>query len=174
MTLKILTSEVEKIASLKAGDKILLSGIIYTARDAAHKKIAELISAKEKLPIDFDGSIIYYCGPCPAKPGEVIGSCGPTTSSRMDAYAQTMHSLGVIATIGKGPRSNEAIESIKKNKAKYFVATGGVGALISKKVVSSSVVAFGELGAEAVYKLEIKNLPLVVGIDSLGTNIFDR
>ena len=174
MTQKILTSEVKKIASLKAGDKVLLSGIIYTARDAAHKKIAELINAKKKLPIDFKDSIIYYCGPCPARPGEVIGSCGPTTSSRMDMYSQTMHSLGVIATIGKGPRSNKAIESVKKNKATYFVATGGVGALISKKVVSSSVVAFGEFGAEAIYKLEVKDLPLVVAIDSSGANVFDR
>ncbi|MCK9582003.1 MAG: FumA C-terminus/TtdB family hydratase beta subunit [Endomicrobiales bacterium] len=174
MTQKILTSEVKKISKLSAGSKVLLSGIIYTARDAAHKKISELLSAKEKLPINFNGSIIYYCGPCPAKPGEVIGSCGPTTSSRMDPFVQAMHSLGVIATIGKGPRTSVAVESIKKNKATYFVATGGVGALISKKVISSSVVAFSELGAEAIYKLEIKDLPLIVAIDSSGANIFDR
>ena len=171
---KIHVSDSKRFASLKVGDKVLLSGIIYTLRDAAHKKIVEIINANEKLPVNFKGSIIYYCGPCPARPGEVIGSCGPTTAARMDKYAQKMHSLGVIATIAKGPRSNDAIESIKKNKATYFVVTGGVGALISKKVISASLVAFSELGAEAIYKLEVNELPLIVAIDSSGANIFDR
>lgn len=161
----------EQIENLHAGDSVLLTGVIYTARDAAHKRLWALIEKGQELPFSLDHAVIYYAGPCPAKPGHVFGSCGPTTSGRMNAYAPRLFDLGVQCTIGKGPIGNEVIESIKKNRAVYFCATGGAGALISKCVKSAQVVAFEDLGAEAVNKLEVIDFPVIVGVDSCGNNI---
>lgn len=163
---------ISKVEELKAGDKVLLSGTLYTARDAAHKKIAGLIEQGRDLPFELKDSVIYYCGPCPAKPGDVIGSCGPTTASRMDAWTPLLLSKGVKALIGKGPRSQAVVDSLKDNKAVYFAATGGVAALFSKKVRKAEIVAFEELGPEAVYKLEVVDMPLTVAVDAQGNNIF--
>lgn len=150
----------EKIRSLKKGDEILLSGDIYTARDAAHKKFEEIIDKGEELPFDMENKIIFYSGPCPAAPGEIIGPIGPTTAARMDGFAQLTHSLGLIASIGKGERSQEAQEAIKKYNGKYFSAIGGISCVLSQCVKKAEIVAFEELGAEAVYKLTVCDLPL--------------
>ena len=164
----------EKIEELKAGDEILLSGTIYTARDAAHKRLVELMDKKQSLPFDIKNSVIYYCGPCPAKKGEVIGSCGPTTSNRMDKYMPLFLAKGLKATIGKGPRSKEALEAMKEYKAVYLAATGGVGALLSRKVKRAEIAAFEDLGPEAVYKLEVTDFPVIVAIDVNGNSIFKK
>lgn len=161
----------EQLCELQAGEAVQLSGTIYTARDAAHKRLVAIIDKKENLPFDLQDAAVYYAGPCPAKPGHVFGSCGPTTSGRMNAYAPKLFDLGVQCTIGKGPLSQEVIDSLVKNGAVYFCATGGAGALISKCVTSAQTVAFHDLGAEAVTKLEVKDLPVIVGIDSKGNNI---
>ncbi len=158
---------------LKAGDRIELSGIIHTARDAAHQRFAELLRAGKPLPVNLNGLVIYYCGPCPARPGSPIGSCGPTTSSRMDPYTPLMLERGVKAVIGKGKRAPAVREALKKNGAVYLVATGGVAALFAEKVKSCSPVAFPDLGPEAVYRLEVDRLPLIVAIDSRGNDIFN-
>ena len=163
----------EKTVNLKAGDNVLLSGIIYTARDAAHGRLVKLIEEKEKLPIELKDAVIYYVGPTPAKPGQVIGSAGPTTSCRMDTYAQVLLDLGIKGMIGKGARSEEVIEGIKRNKAIYFGAIGGAGALISKCIISSEIVAYEDLGAEAIRKIEVKDMPLTVIIDSEGNNLYE-
>ena len=163
----------EKVVGLKAGDSILLSGTIYTARDAAHKRLIELINEGEKLPFNIEGEIIYYVGPSPAKPGEVIGSAGPTTSYRMDPYTPTLLDLGLRGMIGKGSRSEEVIESIKRNKSIYFGAIGGAAALIGKSVIDSKIIAYEDLGAEAIRKIEVKDLPLIVVIDSEGNNLYE-
>jgi len=155
----------------KAGTKIELSGTIYTARDQAHKRLVELIQQKKQLPINLVNTCIYYCGPCPNSPTQIIGSCGPTTSSRMDVYTPEMLNNGVKILIGKGKRSPEVIKSIKENKAVYLLATGGIGALIAKKVKSFKLVAFEDLGPEAIYKIEVENFPLIVGIDSNGKSL---
>ncbi len=163
---------VESVKPLKAGDIVHLSGVIYTARDAAHKKLTEMIKNGSSAGIDFEGAVIYYCGPTPAKPGHVIGSAGPTTSGRMDAYVPfLMDELGFLGMIGKGKRSRNVIESIKKHSAVYFAAVGGAGALISKKIIKAEPVLFEELGAEAVYRLEVEDFPLIVAIDSVGNDI---
>lgn len=163
---------VESVKSLKAGDIVHLSGVIYTARDAAHKKLTELVQSGSSAGIDFAGAVIYYCGPTPAKPGQVIGSAGPTTSGRMDAYTPyLMEQLGFLGMIGKGKRSQPVIESIKKHFGVYFAAVGGAGALISKKIIKAEAVLFEELGAEAVYRLEVLDFPLIVAIDSDGNDI---
>lgn len=162
----------EKVLGLKAGESILLSGTIYTARDAAHKRLIDLISEGKELPLNIDGEIIYYVGPSPAKPGEVIGSAGPTTSYRMDPYAPTLLDLGLKGMIGKGARSEEVTEAIKRNKSIYFGAIGGAAALIGKCVVASEIIAYEDLGAEAIRKLEVKDLPLIVVIDSEGNNLY--
>lgn len=167
-----LTEEVRK--KLKAGDEVSLSGTILTARDAAHKRLYDLIRKGRPLPLNLKDNVIYYCGPTPARPGRPIGSCGPTTSSRMDAFAPALMGLGLGGMIGKGDRSDEVIAAIKKYKCVYFIAGGGLGALLSTKVRSSRVVLFNDLGPEAVYKLEVKDFPLVVGIDSKGNNIYDK
>jgi fumarate hydratase subunit beta len=159
---------------LQTGDKLLLSGTVYTARDAAHKKISELISQTKPLPFELKGSVIYYCGPCPAKPGDVIGSCGPTTSSRMDQYTPQLLSKGVKGLIGKGPRSQDVKEALKTFGAYYFAATGGVAALISKTVRKAELVAFKELGPEAVYKLEVVDFPLVVANGPDGGDVYQK
>ncbi|CUQ25350.1 Fe-S-containing hydro-lyase [Clostridium baratii] len=162
-----------EISELKCGDSILLTGTIYTARDAAHKRLIELIEKGEELPFDLEGETIYYVGPTPPKPGMVIGSAGPTTSYRMDAYAPKLLDLGLKGMIGKGLRNEEVIESIKKNKAIYFGAIGGAAALIGKSIVKSEVIAYEDLGSEAIRRLEVRDLPLVVIIDSLGNNLYE-
>ena len=162
-----------EISELKCGDSILLTWTIYTARDAAHKRLIELIEKGEGLPFNLEGETIYYVGPTPPKPGMVIGSAGPTTSYRMDAYAPKLLDLGLKGMIGKGLRNEEVIESIKKNKAIYFGAIGGAAALIGKSIIKSEVIAYEDLGSEAIRKLEVKDLPLVVIIDSLGNNLYE-
>ncbi len=160
------------VSSLKIGDELLLSGTIYTARDAAHKRLYELISKNKKLPIDIDGEVIYYCGPAPAKKNKPIGSCGPTTSKRMDAFTPALLSKGMAAMIGKGRRSKDVIASIKKNKGVYLIAIGGAGAYFADKVKRSELICYEDLGPEAIYKLWVEDFPVVVGIDSKGNSIF--
>lgn len=161
------------INDLSAGDNVLISGIIYTARDAAHKRITEALEKNKDLPIEIKNSIIYYMGPSPARPGKVTGSAGPTTSSRMDKYTPNLLNIGLKGMIGKGKRSKEVIDSIIKNKAVYFAAVGGAGALLSKSIISSEVVAYNDLGAEAIRKLVVDRLPVIVVIDSKGNNLYE-
>lgn len=163
----------EKTASLKAGDSVLITGTVYTARDAAHKRLVDLADKGEALPIDVKDAIIYYVGPAPAKPGYALGSAGPTTSYRMDAYAPTLINMGLKGMIGKGLRNAEVIDAMKKNKAVYFGAIGGAGALLAKCVKSAEVVTYEDLGAEAIRKLEVVDLPVVVIIDSEGNNLYE-
>lgn len=163
----------DDIKCLKAGDMVELSGIVYTARDAAHKKLMELITAGEKLPFDLTGQVIYYVGPCPAPEGRVIGSAGPTTSGRMDYYTPKLIEMGLAGTIGKGQRSKEVIDAMVRYGAIYFGAVGGAGALISRAVQSQEVIAFEELGTEAVRKLTVVDFPAIVIIDSYGNNLYD-
>lgn len=162
------------LESLKAGDEVLFSGMIFTARDQAHKKLVELLGKKAPLPFAIKNQVIYYCGPARKKPGEVIGSCGPTTSRRMDAMTVPLLKNGLKGMIGKGRRSEEVRQAVKKHKAVYFLATGGAGALLSKKVQSMKIVCFPELGPEAVCGLAVKDFPLIVGIDSRGRDIFKK
>ncbi|MDO4943249.1 MAG: Fe-S-containing hydro-lyase [Lachnospiraceae bacterium] len=158
----------QTIDDLKSGDYVYISGTIYTARDAAHKRMYE-----NGIPIDLNGNIIYYLGPSPAKENQVIGSAGPTTSSRMDKYTPYMLENGLKGMIGKGKRSKDVIESMKKNKAVYFAAVGGAGALLSKCIVKSEVIAYDDLGTEAIRKLEVENLPVIVVIDKNGNNLYE-
>lgn len=160
------------VESIKAGDSVFLSGVIYTARDAAHKRLHQLYVNQLPLPFDLTDSIIYYAGPTPAKQGLAIGSIGPTTSSRMDSFSPFMMSLGQKAMIGKGNRSTEVVESIKKHKAVYFAAIGGAGALYSRCIEKCEVVAFDDLGCESVKRLYVKDFPLLVAIDSKGNSIY--
>ena len=184
----------DELISLKSGDTILLSGVIYTARDAAHKRISDIldesgfpedfsgyskeeienfkVKAKELLPIELEGNLIYYMGPSPARPGRVIGSAGPTTSGRMDKYTPRLLDLGLTGMIGKGRRSEEVIEKIAKNKSIYFIAVGGAGALLSKCIKSSEIVAYEDLGPEAIRRLEVENLPVIVVVDCKGNNLY--
>lgn len=164
----------EKIKDLKAGDRVLLTGSIYTARDAAHKRLIDLLDSKLELPINIKDETIYYVGPTPAKDGNVIGSAGPTTSYRMDAYSPKLLDLGLKAMIGKGARNQEVIDSIIKNKAIYFGAIGGAAALISKSITKSEIIAYEDLGAEAIRKMEIKDMPLIVIIDTEGNNLYKK
>lgn len=164
----------EKTKDLKAGDNVLISGIIYTGRDAAHKRLVELVQEGKELPVDLKDQIIYYVGPAPAKPGQAIGSAGPTTSYRMDAYAPTLLDLGLKGMIGKGKRSDEVVASMMKNDAVYFGAIGGAGALLSKCIKKAEVVCYDDLGAEAIRRLEVENLPVVVVIDSQGNNLYTQ
>ena len=163
----------EAALSLKAGDYVFLSGTIYVARDAAHKRMTEGLDKGEELPFDIKGATVYYMGPSPAREGQVIGSAGPTTATRMDRYTPRLLDLGLKAMIGKGKRSPEVIEAMKRNKCVYFAAVGGAGALISKCIMSSEVIAYDDLGAEAVRRLEVKDFPMVVVIDSTGENLYD-
>lgn len=163
----------EKVKNLKAGDTVLLSGTMYTARDAAHKRLIELLDNGKELPINIKDETIYYVGPSPAKPGQVIGSAGPTTSYRMDPYAPRLLDLGLKGMIGKGKRNDEVIDAIKRNKAIYFGAIGGAAALIAKSIVESEIIAYEDLGAEAIRKIKVKDMPLVVIIDSEGTNLYE-
>lgn len=170
---KLNTENIKEWAgTLRAGDRVLLSGVVYTARDAAHKRIIELIEKGGKLPFDIDGAVIYYAGATPAPDGLAIGSCGPTTSSRMDVFTPTMLSLGLMGMVGKGQRSKETVEAIKKSGAVYFCAIGGAGALAARSITKCEVIAFSELGCESVKKLEFKDFFLIVGVDSEGNTIF--
>lgn len=163
----------EKVAGLRAGDYVYLTGIIYTARDAAHKRMYEALEAGYSLPFDLADNVIYYLGPTPPREGQVIGSAGPTTSSRMDKYTPRMLDLGLRGMIGKGLRSKEVIDSMKKNKAVYFAAIGGAGALLSKKILSARVIAYDDLGTEAVRELYVEDFPVIVAIDSEGNNLYE-
>ncbi|MEG0156084.1 MAG: Fe-S-containing hydro-lyase [Anaerovoracaceae bacterium] len=164
----------EKLAPLRAGDSVLISGTIYTARDAAHKRMVEGLEQGKDLPFPIKDALIYYVGPTPAHPGKAIGSAGPTTSYRMDAYAPTLLDLGQSGMIGKGPRNQEVNAAVKRNGAVYFAAIGGAGALISKSIVASEVIAFDELGAEAVRKLTVKDMPVIVAVDSEGNDLYRK
>lgn len=166
-----LTKELAK--SLKAGDSVLLTGTIYTSRDAGHKRMCEALARGEELPFDPTDATIYYVGPTPAKPGQVIGSAGPTTSGRMDAYAPTMMSVGARGMIGKGARLPEVIEAMKEHSGVYFGAIGGAGALLAKCIKSCELIAYEDLGAEALRKLYVEDMPLVVIIDSEGNNLYE-
>lgn len=162
-----------EIDCLKAGDYVYISGIIYTARDAAHKRMFEALQKNEQLPIDLCNNIIYYMGPSPARDGRAIGSAGPTTASRMDKYTPSMLDLGLKGMIGKGKRSKEVIDSIVKNGAVYLAAVGGAGALLSKCILKSDVIAYDDLGTEAIRRLEVKKFPAIVVIDKNGNNLYD-
>ena len=166
-----LTEEVSR--KLRAGDSVLITGTIISARDAAHKAMTEALARGEKLPVDWNNQIVYYIGPTPAKPGNPIGSCGPTTSGRMDAYTPTMLDQGIRGMIGKGSRAPEVIEAMKKHGVTYFAAVGGAAALISKSVKSYTVLAYPELGPEAVAALEVVDVPAIVVIDSEGNNFYE-
>ena len=163
----------EDARSLHSGDYVYITGTIYTARDAAHKRMAESLAAGDKLPIDMKNNIIYYMGPSPAREGRPIGSAGPTTASRMDKYAPDLLDLGLKGMIGKGKRSPEVIEAMKRNGAVYFAAVGGAGAILSKCIKKSTVIAYDDLGTEAIRELEVENLPVVVVIDSEGNNLYE-
>lgn len=163
----------EQARSLRAGDSCLLNGVIYTARDAAHKRLCELIEQGKELPIDLRDSVIYFVGPTPAKPGEVIGSAGPTTSYRMDAYSPALIALGQTGMIGKGKRSDEVISAMKTHGAVYFGAIGGCGALLGKCVKKRELVAYEDLGTEAICRLEVEDFPVVVIIDAQGNNLYE-
>ncbi len=159
--------------SLKAGDYVYITGKIYTARDAAHKRMYEALNNNEELPINMENNVIYYMGPSPAREGRPIGSAGPTTASRMDKYAPSLLDLGMIAMIGKGKRSQAVSDAIVRNKAVYFAAVGGAGALLSKSIVKSTVIAYDDLGTEAIRELEVKDFPVIVVIDSEGNNLYE-
>ncbi len=163
----------ELIPDLKVGDKINLSGTVYTARDAAHKRIFELMENGEKLPFEIKNAVIYYAGPTPTPENMAIGSCGPTTSGRMDTYTPTLYNMGLTATIGKGERSKEVIDSIIKNNAIYLCAIGGAGALAALSITECEIIAFEDLGCESIKKLTFKDFPLYVGIDCKGNSIFE-
>jgi len=163
-----------EIKNLRVGDKVYLSGVVYTARDAAHKRIVELINNKEELPFDLNGACIYYAGPTPTPDGLPIGSCGPTTSGRMDSFAPLLLDCGLAAMVGKGERNLNVCDAIVRNNAVYFCAIGGAGALAAKCVKSCDVIAFEDLGCESVKKLELTDFPLIVAIDSNGENIFQK
>ena len=164
----------ETIKKLKAGDQVFISGIIYTARDAAHKRLVEALDKGEKLPFDLTNQTVYYMGPSPAKPGQVIGSAGPTTSGRMDSYAPRLMSAGLKGMIGKGNRSPAVKDAIKKYKAVYFAAIGGAGALISKSIKKAEVIAYEDLGAEAIRRLDVKNFPVTVINDIYGSDLYEQ
>lgn len=171
--LKINTAQLNSVIhTLKAGDSLLLSGTVYTARDAAHAKLTELLKKGEPMPFELKGAAVYYAGPTEAPPGRPIGSCGPTTSCRMDSFSPTLLDAGLCCMIGKGGRSKEVVDSMIKNKAVYLCAIGGAGALAAKCITSCEVIAFPELGCESVKRLEFKDFPLIVGIDCNGNSVF--
>ncbi|MGB9868246.1 MAG: Fe-S-containing hydro-lyase [Bacillota bacterium] len=160
------------VMSLKAGDEVLISGVIYGARDAAHKRLVEMLSRGDTLPMDLEGQVIYYVGPCPPKPGQAIGSAGPTTSGRMDPYTPTLIEHGLKGMIGKGLRKPQVVEAMKEYGAVYFIAVGGAGALLAKRIKKARVLAFPELGPEAIYEFEVEDFPVVVGIDAMGRDLY--
>ncbi len=163
----------EDVKNLKSGDYVYITGTIYTARDAAHKRMFEAIERGEQLPLEIENNIIYYMGPSPAREGRPIGSAGPTTASRMDKYAPTLLDRGLIGMIGKGKRSAAVKDAIVRNGAVYFAAVGGAGALLSKSIKASEVIAYDDLGTEAIRKLEVENFPVIVVIDSEGNNLYE-
>ncbi len=163
----------EQLDNLKAGDYVYITGTIYTARDAAHKRMYEAIQNNEELPMEMEGNIIYYMGPSPAREGRPIGSAGPTTASRMDKYAPTLLNLGLKGMIGKGKRSKEVLDAVVRNKSIYFAAVGGAGALLSKCIKESEVIAYDDLGTEAIRKLKVEDFPAIVVIDTKGNNLYE-
>lgn len=174
-TIKQLTTPLtfDQVKDLKAGDQVSITGVIYSARDAAHKNMVDELKNGEPMAIDVTDQVIYYAGPSPAKPGKAIGSCGPTTSGRMDAYSPTMMEQGLRGMIGKGPRSKEVIESMKKNGAVYFAAIGGAAALIADSIKKVDIVAYPELGPEAIRRMEIENYPCIVAVDCEGNDLYE-
>ena len=164
----------QDVLQLAIGDTVLISGVIYTARDAAHKRLVDLLAKGEPLPMEIAGQIMYYVGPSPARPGRVIGAAGPTTSYRMDSYAPTLIKLGLKAMIGKGKRAPEVIEAMKTYKAVYLGGTGGAGALISQRIKTAEVIAFPELGPEAIHRLEVENFPTIVINDCQGHDLYEH
>ena len=166
-------AKTEELSELKSGDYVYLTGTIYTARDAAHKRMYETLLDGKELPVDVSGQFIYYLGPTPAREGQVIGSAGPTTSSRMDKYAPRLLDLGLKGMIGKGKRSKEVADAIVRNGAVYFAAVGGAGALLSKSITSSEVIAYDDLGTEAIRRLTVNNFPVIVVIDAQGNNLYE-
>lgn len=162
----------EILQQLEVGQRVRLSGRIYTARDAAHKRLCALLDDKKQLPFELNGSCIYYAGPSPAPPGKVIGACGPTTSSRVDAFTPRLLDLGLAAMIGKGERNGHVVDAMIRNGAVYFAATGGAGALLAKSVQRVEVIAFSELGCEAIHALDVVDMPLVVAIDAQGRSVY--
>ncbi len=164
----------QDVAKLRTGDRVLISGVIYTARDAAHKRMVELLDAGKELPFDIQGQVIYYAGPAPAKPGAVIGSCGPTTSYRMDPYTPRLIQQGLKGMIGKGTRSDEVKKAIVDHKCVYFVAIGGLGALLAKTIKEAEIIAYPDLGPEAIRRLVVEDFPAIVAIDVRGEDIYSR
>jgi fumarate hydratase subunit beta len=162
----------EEVEKLKRGDRVLISGVVYTGRDAAHKRLIDLLKAGKDLPFDIRGQIIYYVGPAPAKPGQILGSAGPTTSYRMDAYSPALIEKGLKGMIGKGMRSEAVKEAMKKYKAVYFAATGGAGALLAKRVKKVEIVAYEDLGPEAIRRLEVEDFPVIVVNDVRGNDLY--
>ena len=162
----------ERLGALKAGNRVLLSGTIYTARDAAHKRLFQLLDEGKPLPFPLEGAVIYYAGPTPGQQGMAVGACGPTTAGRMDAFAPRLLDLGLTAMIGKGERSQPVVDAIVRNGACYFAAVGGAGALIARCIKSAQVIAFDELGCESVKRMQVEDLPLTVAIDSRGNDLF--
>lgn len=163
----------ETAKSLRAGDYVKITGTIYTARDAAHKRMIETLDKGEELPVDINGTTIYYLGPTPAREGRPIGSAGPTTASRMDKYTPRLLDMGMVGMIGKGKRTKEVLDAVVRNGSVYFAAVGGAGALLSKRILASEVVAYDDLGTEAIRKLTVEDLPVIVVIDSLGNNLYE-
>ncbi len=164
----------EQATDLTAGDYVYISGVVYVARDAAHKRMMEALERGEELPIDVKDNLIYYMGPTPAREGRVIGSAGPTTASRMDKYTPTLLDMGLAGMIGKGKRTQAVADAIVRNSAVYFAAVGGAGALLSKCIVKSEVVCYEDLGAEAIRRIEVKDFPVIVVMDSKGGNLYER
>lgn len=163
----------QEIENLKIGDFVSVSGVIYVARDAAHKRLQDMLDTGEKLPFDIKNNIIYYMGPSPAREGRVIGAAGPTTSGRMDKYTPALLDLGLKGMIGKGKRSEQVKQAVIRNKAVYFTAVGGAGAILSKAIIKSEIVAFEDLGAEAILKLEVENFPVIVSMDCKGNDLYE-
>ncbi|MCK8825344.1 Fe-S-containing hydro-lyase [Fuchsiella alkaliacetigena] len=164
----------EQVKSLAAGDKVLLSGTIYTARDVAHSRLVDALEAGEELPFELEGQVIYYAGPCPARPGQVVGSAGPTTSYRMDPFTPQLLESGLRAMIGKGDRDKQVVETMQKTGAVYLGAVGGAAALIAQRIKEAEVIAYADLGTEAIRKLKVEDFPLIVVIDSQGNNLYNR
>lgn len=173
MTYEINTADIRAyLPKLRIGDRVLLTGTIYTSRDAAHKRIFEALDSGAPLPYDIRDAIIYYAGPTPAQPGMAVGSCGPTTAGRMDSFAPRLLDLGLAAMIGKGDRSDAVVDAITRNGAVYFAAVGGAGALIAKHISEATVVGYEDLGCESAKRMQVENLPLIVAIDSTGANLY--
>lgn len=169
-----ITTPLDNVESLRAGDEVLISGVVYTARDAAHQRLVELVRQGKPLPFPIEGAIIYYVGPSPAKPGEPIGSAGPTTSMRMDSLTVPLLEQGLKGMIGKGGRGPEVVEAMKKHKAVYFAAVGGAAALIAQRIKEVEVVAYPDLGTEAVHRMVVEDFPAIVAIDSEGNNLYEQ